>query len=310
MSPVASETLRHFFLIAILLAVTTLAHHLGGGLSHEFRPEESALALGFLLLFAFLVGQIVRNLGAPMIVGFLLAGILAGPYGLGMVNTAAVEPLKLINLLALSLIAFAAGGAMKISRFRARARSLVGIAVGQVAMVFPLTFVSFMLVFWYTGLMGSEPAVIVSAALLFGVFCVTNSPAEAIAVLAETRAKGPVAETIIGVTVLIDVLVIFLFGMAGTVAHVLTGADVASGGGFVGKFLYEQGISFLVGAAAGLAVIGYLSRFQKNVPLFLLGVAMVIVALCQQLDISPMMMAIIAGLVVENASKEGERFME
>ncbi len=304
----SSDTLRHFFLIAIMLAVTALTHHLGGGLSHEFRPEESALALGFLLLFAFLVGRIVRNLGAPMITGFLLAGILAGPYGFGMVNSAAVEPLRLVNLLALSLIAFTAGGEMRVAAFRARLKIYVGIALFQTVIVIALVGGIFLPVFWFSGLVGDDPAVIVAAALLLAVISSSNSPATAIAVISELRAKGAVSEMIIGVTVFKDVIVILLFGFAMAAAKLMTDAGEA-GFGFVGHLVFELGASFILGAVAGGVVIIYLSKVGANVPLFLIGVALVIVELCEGLGISPLIMAITAGFVVENASEKGEELM-
>ena len=67
-------------------------------------PEKgTSIALGFILIFAFLFGKQVNRLKLPQITGFILAGILCGPYVLKFLNANQVRDLQLLDGLALSL---------------------------------------------------------------------------------------------------------------------------------------------------------------------------------------------------------------
>lgn len=300
---------RSFFLITTLLGITFLTLEIGEGKGVAHEMAGSALALGFLLLFAFLLGRLAKRFGAPMITGYLIAGAIAGPYGLDIVTAQRALPLKLVDSLALVLIAISAGGELKISRFANRLTPLLLTTAIQTGVIFMFVFSLLLPVLAISGMIPVTFASIFSAALLLGVIATANSPATAIAVITESRAKGPVSDTIIGVTVFKDALVIVLFGFAVAVADALLGVSPA-GFGFLWRMVYEVTVSIGVGGIIGLAVIGYLGATDENVPLFLLGAALVMVEICEGLEISPLMTAITAGFVVENLSKQGERLIE
>jgi Trk K+ transport system NAD-binding subunit/Kef-type K+ transport system membrane component KefB len=61
----------------------------------------------------------------------------------------------------------------------------------------------------------------VSISILTGAIFVARSPASAIAIINELRAKGPFTQTVMGVTVVKDFLVIILFGVSMSVAETL-----------------------------------------------------------------------------------------
>lgn len=302
--------IRKFFLIGTVLGITVLTLDIGAAKGVPPSIAGSTLAFGFLLLFAFLWGRLSKRLGAPMITGFLLAGALAGPYALDIVTESRAAPLKLVDSLALTLIAISAGGELKISRFKKRIPALFWTAVSQTAFTFGLVFSVMLPALAIFGIASSSFGALFSSALLLGVIATANSPATAIAVITETRAKGPVSDAIIGVTVIKDVLVIILFGFALAIADGMIGTGAATGFGFLWLMVYDVAISISAGAILGRLAIYYLESTKENVPLFLLGLALVMVEITEAFGISPLMAAITCGFVVENISKEGERLIE
>ena len=70
-------------------------------------PEapSATLLLGFLLLAAFVAGELAREIRLPRITGYLVIGILFGPHILALLPRQIVSDFRLINDVALSVIA-------------------------------------------------------------------------------------------------------------------------------------------------------------------------------------------------------------
>ncbi len=302
---------RKLSLLAILVGLTYVAHMMGAVSTAPKPLAESTLSLGFLLLFAFLLGRLALIFKAPMITGYLVAGVISGPYVLGLVTELSATPLRLVDNLALALIAFAAGGELKIEKFKTRMGAIVLTALTQTLFVFSSVFIVFAGLFSVFLFPDVSLVITLSAAMLLGVVATANSPATAIAVITETRSQGLVPDTILAITVFKDVFVITLFGLAVSVAGTLLGAETGGGGMSITKQVaYDTTISLLVGALAGAIMISYLKIEHETVPLFMVGMGLVMVEVCHALGVEPLLASITAGFVVENFSKEGEKLIK
>ena len=71
--------------------------------------NQPAIALGALIILAWVMGDIFQKVGLPRITGYMVTGLLAGPYGLKLISKNSVQTLKFIDNLALALIALHAG---------------------------------------------------------------------------------------------------------------------------------------------------------------------------------------------------------
>ena len=87
---------------------------------------ETLLSIAVALCAGLLVSRFVKPLKLPAVTGYLIAGILIGPYclgklgvpGLGFPTTADVKALSLFNDVALGFIAFAIGNEFRLSQLR------------------------------------------------------------------------------------------------------------------------------------------------------------------------------------------------
>lgn len=182
----------------------------------------------FIAVFA-IIALASRQIGAffargklPLITGFLFTGIVAGPYILKIFPLAAVEKLRFVDELSLAFIAFAAGSELVVRQIKSRFKSIRYTTFGLVLSAFSLGSVAFFLVSEFIPFAKNMPPVHRAAvSILAGAILVARSPSSAIAVVNELRAKGPFTKTALGVTVIMDVVVITLFSISASIAGTL-----------------------------------------------------------------------------------------
>lgn len=190
--------------------------------------SQILFALGAFFMVALAAKQIgswVNRIHLPLITGFLLTGILVGPYVLNLVPVQHLPFFNFIDETALAFIAFAAGGEFILSEFRDRVRSMLLISGGLVILTFLLGSTAFVLLGDKIPFMADFPLLSkIGVGVLAGSILVARSPSSAIAIVRELHAKGPFTRTALGVTVIIDVVVIILFTVNLEVAgNLLTG---------------------------------------------------------------------------------------
>lgn len=279
-------------------------------------PPEMAggtMLLGFLLLAGFVSGELARGLRLPRITGYLTIGILFGPYVLALVPREVVVDFKLINDIALSAIALQAGGELRIAGIRDRLRSIITITAFQTA----ITMAAVVLVIYMARdllpfLENQPSATVIAVALIFGLVAVAKSPATTIAVITEMRARGPLTETVLSVSVLKDVIILLMIAVILPLAVVLTeptrGFDFTQ----VKQISASIVVSLLIGAIIGRLLVLYLRHVGRQRILFVLAVAFVVVELAHGLQLESeayILMSMAAGFVVQNSSVQGPAFL-
>jgi Kef-type K+ transport system membrane component KefB len=115
----------------------------------------------------------------------------------------------------LALIALSAGGELHLSRLRERIRSISTITILQILFMFTFVAAAVYLSRGHIDFLRAEPPrVAVAVALLFGLVAVAKSPATTISVITEEKARGVLTDTVLGITVLKDVVILILIAMA------------------------------------------------------------------------------------------------
>ncbi len=197
------------------------------------------------------VGQLFARLKLPLISGFLLAGILVGPYVLGFIPESALDNLVFIDELSLAFIAFAAGSELYLKEMHSRLRSISWVTLCNAFFV-PL--LGSITVFYLSGLISFMSTMPVEArfavSVLAGAILIARSPSSAIAIVNELRARGPFTQTVLGVTMISDVVVILVFAVNSEMANALL-TDVQLNVGFLVLLLAELLLSALIGILVG-----------------------------------------------------------
>jgi Trk K+ transport system NAD-binding subunit/Kef-type K+ transport system membrane component KefB len=173
------------------------------------------------------IGKFATFAKLPLITGYLLTGALVGPFILGWVSKDGVQSLRLVDHTALAFIAFAAGNELYLKEVRSRLRNIAWTTSGLVLSTFSLGCIAVMLIGDHVPFIQPLPFnARLAVALMAGAILVARSPSSAIAIIAELRARGPFTKTAMGVTVVMDAVVILIFATTASISQSLVaGAD-------------------------------------------------------------------------------------
>lgn len=269
------------------------------------------------------VGKYFQGHKLPLITGYLITGILAGPHVLNLLPKEGIEKINFITEFALAFIAFAAGSELYLKEFRDRSKSIAWMTAGQAAI--PLILGS-ICVYWISGQIpfmqkmgeGGKWGVSILIATIF----IARSPASVIAVINELRARGPFTQTALGVTVISDALVIILFAFTYSIADTLfrqTGFDL----NFILRLLIELSFSLAIGYLLGKFLEFILSirtkKLFKTLTILLSGYSIYLLShfaktwttqnLPFYVHLEPLLICIIASFIVSNFSRYRHEFL-
>ena len=284
---------------AALLLALALAWVLGQTAAPEAAFRATALAVGVALVAAALVGRLTEKIALPRVTGYLLFGLVCGPYVANIITRPMARELQLVNGLAVTLIAFVAGLELNLRRLAPR----LGVIARMGGMTILLTYTLIFIVLWtawpwlhiaseFRGLQR------LAAAGLLTALVASFSPTVSIAIVAEARAAGPFTELTLAIVILADLVLILAFTFIMQFVRIVFGTapDVSVFAGVT----WEVFGSFAFGALAGALFAFYLRYVGREVAIAVLGLCALIAGIADTFQLEPLMAALAAGLVVEN----------
>ena len=259
------------------------------------------LTFGFLILAAYTVGEVAAAAGLPKILGYLAAGLIFGPPGLGTLRADVVDALEPVSALAVALIAFLAGAELQWAEIRARGVPVLKMLSAELLIAFVGLATTLYLLHGFLPFLAEAPTrEVVAFAVLFASVAIVHSPAVTLALLTETGARGPVARTTLGIVLVADIAVVLFF----SASLALTRAIAPPAGGAAPPFwfvLWEVGGAVLVGAALGAGIALYLRFVQRELFIFAIIVAFFGAEIAHLVHVETLLMLVTAGFVAENA---------
>jgi Kef-type K+ transport system membrane component KefB len=290
--------MRRIVILLILYAVMRGVFELASASA----GTPTLMLFGFLILGAYSVGELVKALGIPKIVGYLIAGMVFGPPGLGYVSKPALAELAPVSNLAIALIAFLAGAELQLEEIKQRGTAILKMVSVELVMTFVAVAGVMVVLRGQLPFLAQAPATEVFAfSMLFAAVAVVHSPAVTMALLTETRANGPVARYTLGVVLVMDVAVVLLFSLVLAAARALVPPAGSTGGVQVGSVVWEIGGSVIVGAVLGVCVAAYLRFIRRELFIFGLLVALLGAEVARVLHVETLLTLLVAGFVAENA---------
>lgn len=292
--------MRRLVTLGLLLA----SMHLIIPLGVQGLGSQALLWFGFLILAAYTVGELLAGFGLPKVVGYLVAGLIFGPYGLGTITAAGVERLTPVSSLAIALIAFLAGAELRWEEVRERWAMLLKVTGTELLLTFLLLFSGLYAMRRFVPFLQDLPVEQVAAfALLFAAIAIVHSPAVTMALLTETNAQGPVARTTLGIVLISDIAVVLFFSLALAIARALVPPTGAAGAPSVALVAWEIVGAILVGGLLGLGVALYLRHVGKELFFFAILVAFFGLAIAEFAHVEVLLTLLTAGFVMENVSE-------
>ncbi len=255
-----------------------------------------------LILFAGLIfGRAVKLLKLPNVTGYLIAGLLIGPYVFKLVPADLAEGLELVSEMALAFIAFSIGSEFKLSYLKKVGMMPIIIAIME-GLAATLVVTSVLI------LLGFNTEI----AILLGAIASATAPAATIMVVKQYKAKGPVTETLMSVVALDDAVALIAFGFSVAIVNLMQHPGEASLILSILKPIGEIVGSLLLGFILGILFIFPLRFFKKDSNRLIITAGFVFLgsSLASLLGLSPLLLCMSMGAMLINVSRAGDSILK
>lgn len=227
---------------------------------------ETLLSIAIALSAGLLMSRVVKPLKLPAVTGYLIAGILIGPYclgqlglsGIGFVNHTEVSSLSVMNDMALGFIAFAIGDEFRLSQLKHTGKQATIIGILQ---AFITTIVVDVVLIGLHFVLG-EDKLPLSTAIILGAIASATAPAATLMVVRQYKAKGKLTNLLLPIVALDDAVGLIIFAISFGVAKTLVSGETNLVSILVDP-LVEIIASLVVGAIIGY-ILAWAERFFKS----------------------------------------------
>ena len=252
-------------------------------------PSTSAqvvLSLAVMLFAGFLMTRLTKLARLPNVTGYILAGVLIGPYLLNLIPQNVIQGMDFVTDVALAFIAFGVGKYFRLSRLRQNGRKVLILTVFEALTAALLIFLVMAFVFRLS----------IPFSLLLGAIGSATAPASTIMTIRQYKAKGEFVDVLLQIVALDDAVALLAFSVCAAVAQ-----GMESGGDIrvqtvVLPILYNL-LALVVGALAGWLLhwlVGE-NRSSQHRLVLVAGMLLAITGMCSALDISPLLACMVMG---------------
>ena len=260
------------------------------------------ISVAFMLLFGFAMTRITKLLKLPNVTAYILAGILIGPYCLGLVPQRIIDGMDFLSDIALAFIAFSTGEFFRFSTLKKSGAKVMVITVFEALLasvvVFIVTFFVLQLDLAFS---------IVLAALASA-----TAPASTVMTIRQTGAKGDFVDTLLQVVALDDIVGLVAYSIAISVAvSSKTGAGAFHIWDIIKPLLINVGV-FALGGAFGFLMKLMMPKKRSTDNRLIISIALLFsfCGICTLLDISPLLGCMSMGTVYINITDDDKLFKQ
>lgn len=180
---------------------------------------KGIVLLTIFTILALIAGKLVSKLKLPSILGWLITGMVIGPYALNWMDSSIMDAQWFHILCSVGevLVGMLIGTELILEELKKSGKQIAIICLFEGMTAFILVAVAF---FVFTDIP-------FSIALVIGAIALATAPAPSLSIVKEYNAKGPVSKTLIPLAALDDVLALLVFFIViGVVSGSMTGKSV------------------------------------------------------------------------------------
>lgn len=259
------------------------------------------LYLAIAILLSLLSSKLVKLIKLPNVTGYLIIGLIAGPYCLGLIPEKTVESLGIIPTVALGFIAFSIGAQFKLSFLKKVGKAPIVIAITESLGAVVVVDIALVLT-------GND----LPFALCLGAIAAATAPAATLMVVKQYKAKGELTDTLLAVVAIDDATALMFFGISTAIAKSIDQGGAESLLLTILKPLGEIIASLLLGAVIGFIYRWLVKWFTGRGNRLAATYAMVFacVGLGEMLGLSSLLVCMMLGAMLANTSKECDVIFE
>ncbi len=248
-----------------------------------------------------LLSRVVKKLNLPDVTGFLIAGLIIGPYCLGVFSGESLEAVSDITAVALGFIAFSIGGEFKKENLKRVGMKAFIITVFQAMAAVILVDAALILA-------GFD----IPLAITLGAIATATAPAATLMVVRQYKARGKMTNTLLSVVAMDDAIGLAVFSISLAIAQSLTSGAVPTVNNMLLQPLIEIVLSLLIGFAIGAIASICIRFFKSRANRLCITIASVLlgVALSNMLGLSSLLLCMSIGAAVVNLRSDAETILE
>ena len=259
------------------------------------------ISTAVMMLAGFLMTRVTKRLRLPHVTGYIVAGILIGPFCLNMVPVRLIERSDFLPDIALSFIAFSTGEFFRLSAVRKNGAKVIVITLLEALTASLLVFAA---VYF---LLGMDLAF----SLVLAALASATAPASTMMTIRQTGARGDFVDTLLQVVAFDDIVGLVAFSAAVAVA-----VSAYSGSGFSFAALALPILSnlgvLLLGGLFGLFLKWALANRSSSDNRLIISVAMLFsfCGICAMLNVSPLLGCMAMSTVYINLTDDERLFRQ
>ena len=227
--------------------------------------------IAILLLAALLSTRLMKVLKLPNVTGYIITGILVGPFVFGLLFNnftyegieeslifQYVNQIKWVSTIALGFIAFSIGTSFKMSALKTVGKKVLIITVLEATLASTFVILALLVAHFIFPNQVTWPLV-----LTLGAIASATAPAATLMVIKQYKARGPLVNTLLPVVALDDAVALILFAVLFQIATTIAGGGSFDAYKMLVKPILEILISLSIGAVLGF-LISFINRFFKS----------------------------------------------
>lgn len=242
--------------------------------------EIYLISVAVALLGGLLMSRLTKKLNLPAVTGYLVAGLLLGPYclgrlgitGLGFTSMEQVELYQILTQTALGFIAFTIGNEFRLQQLKSMGKKAITIGIVQAVVATIVVDLALIALHFAFPHMISIPS-----AITLGAIASATAPAATLMVVRQYKADGPLTRLLLLVVAIDDAVGLLLFSISFGVANALENGSISVMGVVVEPIL-EIILSLLLGAVIGLLLDRVELFFHSRSKRMSISVAFVLLA--------------------------------
>ena len=258
------------------------------------------LSLGIILLIGFASTRLTKRLGLPYVSGYIVSGILIGPYLLGLIPQDVVTKMSFVSDIALAFIAFGVGRFLKKETIRATGRAVPIVTVAEALLSGALVTLVTM------GLLRMDWKL----SLLLGAIATATAPASTMMTISQYKAKGEFVNVLLQVIAIDNVVCLLVFSLVSAWVSASESGDVTFAG-IALPMLYNLGV-IVLGAGFGWLLAKMLppSRSRDNRLIIAIAMLLALAGICAAFGVSPLLACMVFGAVYINGTEDKKLFKQ
>lgn len=223
--------------------------------------ETYLIVLAAAMLGGLMLSRLTKLINLPAVTGYLIAGLLLGPFcigafnvpGLGFNSLEQVETMSIVTQTALGFIAFTIGNEFRLSQLKATGARAITIGILQAVIttiVVDAILIALHVCFPYI--------ISIPCAITLGAIASATAPAATLMVVRQYKADGPLTRLLMLVVAIDDAVGLLLFSVSFGIATALANGQVS-----VMAVVVEPIIEIILSIALG-SVMGWLLNWVEK----------------------------------------------